>query len=187
MRQYKVANRYAKALFSLALETGQLEDVHKDIALIHGLNHPEFSRMMVSPVVNSDAKSKTFDAVFGGKISKLSQSFFNLVFRKGRFLSLNEIGQAFEDMYLDHKGVVVAELTTAVSVSESIKSEMRAKLEALPFLSGKSVILKEKVDPSIIGGYVLQIGGQSLDASIKRDLQVIKTQFVENMYVQKLR
>jgi F-type H+-transporting ATPase subunit delta len=90
-------------------------------------------------------------------------------------------------MYLDHKGVVVAELTTAIAVSDSVKTEMRVKLEALPFLSGKSVILKEKIDPSIIGGYVLQLGGQSLDASIKRDLQVIKTQFVENMYVQKLR
>jgi F-type H+-transporting ATPase subunit delta len=187
MRQYKVASRYAKALFTLALEGGQLEEVHKDMELIRGLNHAEFSRMMVSPVINSEAKAKAFGAVFGGRISKLTQSFFNLVFRKGRSLSLVEIGTAFEDMYLDHKGVMVAEFTTAVPVSDGVKAEMRAKLEALPHLKGKRIILKDKVDPSIIGGYVLQLGDQSLDASIKKDLKVIKTQFVENMYIQKLR
>jgi F-type H+-transporting ATPase subunit delta len=187
MRQYKVANRYAKALFSLALENGQLEEVHKDMQMIMGLNHAEFSRMMVSPVINSDAKAKAFDAIFGSRISKLSHTFFNLVFRKGRSLSLVEIGSSFEDMYLDHKGVLVAEFTTAVPVSDSVKAEIRAKLEALPNLKGKRIILKEKVDPAIIGGYIIQLGGQSLDASIRKDLQVIKTQFVENMYIQKLR
>jgi len=187
MRQYKVANRYAKALFTLAVEQGNLDLVHQDMELIRGLNHPEFSRMLASPVINSDAKSKTFDAVFGGKISPLSQAFFNLVFRKGRSLSLKEIGESFDDMYLDHQGFVKAELTTATPVSEELKQVIKEKLEALPQLSGKRVILTERLDPAIIGGYVLQVGDQSLDASIRRDLQVIKTQFVENMYVQKIR
>ena len=187
MRQYKVANRYAKALFTLAVEQGNLEAVHQDMELIRGLNHPEFSRMLASPVINSDAKSKTFDAVFGGKISPLSQAFFNLVFRKGRSLSLKEIGESFEDMYLDHQGFVKAELTTATPVSDELKKEIVAKLEALPQMTGKRVLLSERIDPAIIGGYVLQVGDQSLDASIRRDLQVIKTQFVENMYVQKIR
>lgn len=187
MRQYKVANRYAKALFTLAVEQGKLDAVHQDMEMIRGLNHPEFSRMLASPVINSDAKSKTFDAVFGGKITPLSQAFFNLVFRKGRSLSLKEIGESFDDMYLDHKGFIKAELTTATSVSEDLKQVIKEKLEALPQLSGKRVILTERLDPAIIGGYVLQVGDQSLDASIRRDLQVIKTQFVENMYVQKIR
>ena len=187
MRQPKVANRYAKALFTLAQEEGRLDEVFKDMQLVKGLNHPDFSRMMVSPVINSDAKAKAFDAVFGGRIGKMSQSFFNLVFRKGRSFSLTEIGAAFEDMYNDHRGVVVAELTTAVPVSDALKAEMRAKLEALPHLKGKTIELKERTDPSIIGGYVLQLQGLSLDASIRHDLQVIKTQFVENIYVQKIR
>jgi len=178
MRQYKVANRYAKALFTLAVEQGNLDAVHQDMELIRGLNHPEFSRMLASPVINS---------VFGGKITPLCQSFFNLVFRKGRALSLKEIGESFEDMYLDHQGFVKAELTTATPVSDELKKEIVAKLEALPQMTGKRVLLSERIDPAIIGGYVLQVGDQSLDASIRRDLQVIKTQFVENMYVQKIR
>ena len=47
MRQYKVANRYAKALFTLAVEQGKLDAVHQDMEMIRGLNHPEFSRMLV--------------------------------------------------------------------------------------------------------------------------------------------
>jgi F-type H+-transporting ATPase subunit delta len=90
-------------------------------------------------------------------------------------------------MYLDHQGFVKAELTTATPVSDELKKEIVAKLEALPQMTGKRVLLSERIDPAIIGGYVLQVGDQSLDASIRRDLQVIKTQFVENMYVQKIR
>lgn len=109
------------------------------------------------------------------------------MFRKGRSFSLTDIGNSFGEMYNAHKGIVVAELTTAVPVSDTLKAELRAKLEALPHMKGKKVTLTEKIDASIIGGYVLQLEGWSLDASIKRDLQVIKTQFVENMYEQKLR
>jgi len=187
MRQYKVANRYAKALFDLALEGGRLDAVHADMQLIAGLGHEEFSRMMVSPVVKGDAKARAFAAVFGRRISTLTSSFFNLVFRKGRSLSLNGIQAAFEEMYLDHKGVVVAELTTALPASDAVKEDMRRRIEALPQMAGKKVVLKDRVDPSIIGGYVLQLGDHSLDASIRRDLRTIQTQFVENMYVQNIR
>jgi F-type H+-transporting ATPase subunit delta len=187
MRQTKVANRYAKALFTLAQEQGRLDEVQRDLRAVRGLDHAEFNRMMVSPVINCDAKSRAFNAVFGGKIGQLSHAFFNLVFKKGRSFSLADISSAFEDMYNDHKGVVVAQLTTAVPVSDVLKSELRAKMEALPHMKGKTITLTERIDPSIIGGYVLQLQGWSLDASIRRDLQVIKTQFVENMYEQKLR
>jgi F-type H+-transporting ATPase subunit delta len=187
MRQYKVANRYAKALFDLALEGGALDAVQADMQLIAGLGHAEFSRMMVSPVVKSDAKARAFAAVFGGRISPLTASFFNLVFRKGRSLSLSEIQSSFEAMYLAHKGVVVAELTTAYPVSDDVREDMRLRLEALPQMAGRKVVMKDKVDPAIIGGYVLQLGDHSLDASIRRDLRTIQTQFVENMYVQNIR
>ncbi|MBM3441937.1 MAG: ATP synthase F1 subunit delta [Bacteroidetes bacterium] len=187
MRQYKVAHRYAKALFQLALEGGSLEAVHSDMQLIGGLGHAEFSRMMVSPIIKSDAKAKAFATVFGNRISPLTASFFNLVFRKGRSLSLSEIQASFEAMYLDYKGVVVAELTTALPASDAVKEDMRRRLEALPQMAGKKVILHDRVDPSIIGGYVLQLGDHSLDASIRRDLRTIQTQFVENMYVQNIR
>lgn len=187
MRQYKVANRYARALFDLALERGSLDGVHADMQLIAGLGHAEFSRMIVSPVVKSDAKARAFEAVFGGRISSLTAAFFNLVFRKGRSLSLEAIEAAFEAMYLAHKGVVVAELTTAVPASEALKDDMRRRLEALPQMAGRQVVLRDRVDPAIIGGYVLQMGDHSLDASIRRDLRVIQTQFVENMYVQNIR
>ncbi len=52
MRQYKVANRYAKALFTLAVESGQLEQVNKDIALIRSVDHDEFRRVIASPIIS---------------------------------------------------------------------------------------------------------------------------------------
>lgn len=187
MRQYKVANRYAKALFDLALEGGSLEVVHADLQLIGSLGHEELARMLVSPVVKGDAKARAFSAIFDGRICPLTASFFNLVFRKGRSLSLKGIEAAFEDMYLAHRGVVIAELTTAMPASDELREDMRRRIGSLSQMAGKTVVLKERVDPSIIGGYLLQLGDHSLDASIRRDLWTIRTQFVENMYMQNIR
>ena len=187
MRQFKVANRYAKALFTLAVETNQLEEVNKDIQLIQALDHDEFKRIILSPIISSDKKVALFEAVFGGRISKLTQSFFNLVFQKGRVTSLLEIGQGFEEQYREHRGIKIMKLTTAIPVSAEVKEDIRKKIQAIERYKNSTLVLEEKVDDSLIGGFVVQVGDELFDASIKHDLRFIKKQFVENMYIQQIR
>jgi len=187
MRQTRVAGRYSKALFDLARETGQVEEVKGDIDLIRSVNHEELRRVLVSPVINGEKKEKVFTSVFGPHISKLTLSFFNLIFKKGRSVAMTEILESFDDYYREYKGIEEVELTTAEPMTAGMREEMRARLQKLPIYAGKTVELKEKVDERIIGGFVAQFGGQLFDASIRHDLQYIRKQFVENMYVQKLR
>jgi F-type H+-transporting ATPase subunit delta len=187
MRQTRVAGRYSKALFDLAQETGQVEEVKKDIDLIRSVKHDELSKVLVSPVINGEKKVKIFESVFAAHISKLTLSFFNLIFRKGRSVAITDILESFDDYYRKFRNIEVVELTTAEAMTPAMRDEMREKLQKLPIYAGKTVELKEKVDERIIGGFVAQFDGQLFDASIRHDLQYIKKHFVENMYVQKIR
>jgi F-type H+-transporting ATPase subunit delta len=187
MRQPKVAHRYAKALFDLAVETNQLEIVKKDMETIVSHTTDDFRTLMMSPVITGDRKEKIFTTIFGEHVSKLTISFFNLLFRKGREVAVREIRYAFEQMYRDHHNIHIVEITTAGPVSESVNDYLTGKLKARPPYKDADLHVTNKVDSDIIGGFILQVGDLLYDASIRHDLAVIKKQFIENMYVQKLR
>lgn len=187
MRQYKVANRYAKALFTLALETNQLETVNKDIEMISAIDHEEFRRVLMSPVISGEKKVAVFQAVFGGRISELTKKFFDLVFQKGRVTSLAEIRQDFEEQYRAYRKVKIVKLTTAADISDALIEDLRKGVQANEQYKDYTLQMETKVDSDLVGGFVLQIDDDLYDASIRHDLEVIKRQFVENMYVQKIR
>jgi F-type H+-transporting ATPase subunit delta len=187
MRQYKVANRYAKALFTLAVETNQLETVNRDVELISAIDHEEFRRVLMSPIISGDKKAELFRAVYGKSVSELTSKFFNLVFQKGRVTSLSEIRADFEEQYRAYKKIKIVKLTTAVPISDTLVDDLRKGIMANPQYQEYTLQMESIVDERLIGGFVLQIGDDFYDASIRHDLDVIKKQFVENMYVQKIR
>lgn len=186
MRQTKVASRYAKALFDLALETGKLEDVRNDLSVIAGINHPELKALMASPIIRSDKKVAIFETIFASSLQAVTTAFFRLIFSKGRSVAIDEMMEAFAAMYRENKGIKVVALTTAVPVSESIKAEITSLLSRNKMMQNKTLELKEHVDPSILGGLVVQVDDQLFDASIRHDLQFIKRQFIKNMYVSEI-
>jgi F-type H+-transporting ATPase subunit delta len=187
MRQTKVANRYAKALFDIALEQGKLEEVKNDIELIGRTQHRELDVLLASPVVTGERKTAVFEAVFAKHISALTVAFFKLIFDKGRSIAIKEILEAFVSKYKVHMGIQVVKVTTAVALSDDGRTQIRTGLKDNKMLAGKTIELKEKVDASIIGGLVVQIEDKLFDASIKHDLLDIKRQFIKNMYVRDIR
>jgi F-type H+-transporting ATPase subunit delta len=187
MRQPKVAQRYAKALFDLSLEKGQLEQVMGDLENITGLKNKELDLYLSSPVIKGEKKTAVFEAIFSKHVTPLTISFFKLVFAKGRSIAITEIIEAFAGMFRKEKGIQVVEMTTAVQISSELKQSILKSLTDINMLKDKKIELKEKVDVSIIGGLVLQIEDKLFDASIKHDLQFIKRQFVKNMYIKDIR
>lgn len=127
MRQPKVARRYAKALFDLALETNKLEEVNSDIATIRSVKNEEMLMVFRSPVINDDKKISIFEAIFKDKITELTNVFFKLVFRKGREIALPEILDSFESQYRAHHKIVIVEVTTAVPISEDLLAYIQQK------------------------------------------------------------
>ncbi|GAO45080.1 ATP synthase F1 subunit delta [Flavihumibacter petaseus] len=187
MSNTRVAHRYSKALMDLAIETNQVDAVKADIDGIRKATTGELERALVSPVIRHDKKCQIFKALFGGKVLPITEKFFDLVFTKGRELSMVEILDAFNDRYRELKGIRIVELTTAVPISDELRNDFRNRLLKMERYQGKTVQIQEKVDANILGGFVLQMEDDLFDASIQRDLKDIKTQFIENMYIQKIR
>ena len=180
-----VASRYAKSLIDLAVEKGQLEVVYGDMQQVHAVceSSREFVLFLNSPVIKTDKKIETFKAVFGDKLSAMTRSFIEIIAHKRRESYLPQIATAFVEQYKQHKKILTAVITSAVGLDATTKSKV---MELVKAQSSGEVELVEKVDPSVIGGFVLTIGDKQVDRSVARQLINLKKNFSENPYVSQL-
>ncbi len=181
-----VAYRYAKSLLDLALEKGQLPAVQEDMALVADTcaASEDLRVLLKSPVVRADKKDKVLDAVFAGKIGTLTLTFMTVLVRKGREGMLHEVAMAFREIYRKHERIVVCTVTTAVPMTNEEKEHVR-RIAAARF-PGDSVKIDEKLDPSLIGGGIIQVGDLQWDASVKSKLHAIRRTLAENPYQAKI-
>lgn len=187
MQNPRLAQRYAKSLIDLSAEMNQLDPVHDDMMLLNAINNQsrEFVVMLKSPVISAGKKNKIIDAVTKDKLSKLSQTFIKLLCSKNRESLIPEIISSFIEQYNKAKGIHKVKLTTAFPVTEEIKNTFIKKIESA--YSVKNIELETSVNEDLIGGYVLEMEGKLVDASILRDLNDVKKQFANNDYIHKLR
>ncbi len=183
----RLASRYAKSLLDLAVERGQLEEVFADMQFLHDVckSNRDFTNLLKSPVVNADIKKKIVNAVTEGRISELTRSFTTLLINKSRESTLPEITRAFINQYKVFKNIHTVKLTTAVPISDAVRASIKERIRQASGFA--NVELDEQVDESIIGGFVLQLGDQLIDASISYDLKNIARQFENNDFVYKIR
>ena len=183
----RLAGRYAKSLLDLAIEKGQLDAVYSDMEYLDAAirSSKELVVLLKSPIIKADKKGKILEAITAGKISVITATFNKLLLTKGREFYLPEIVTAFIAQYKENKGVHTVKLTTAVPVSEELKQSLLEKIRV-----GKNMQhleLHAEVNEALIGGYVLEIGDELVDASIAFDLHNIKKQFQNNDFVYKIR
>ena len=183
----RLAGRYAKSLIDLAVERKELDTVYADMLYMQTLQRqsPEFVKIIKSPVMPGDKKNKILDALTKDKISVLTATFSRLLISKGREFYLPEIVDAFIQQYKDFEGIRTITLTTAVEVSDDVKNAIVSKVKTVDSLD--KIELISKVDPAIIGGFVLEVGDQLVDASIAFDLANIKKQFANNDFIYNIR
>jgi len=141
--------------------------------------------MIKSPVIKADKKDKVLGAIMAGKVSVITATFNKLLLSKGREFYLPEIITAFIDQYKEYKGIHMVKLTTAVPVGEELKKSIMDKISADKHL--KNIELVTSVNEDLIGGFVLEIGDELVDASIAFDLKNIKKQFQNNDFIYKIR
>ena len=183
----RLATRYAKSILDLAVERGQLEQVYSDMLYLQQLTKMsrDFLNLLRSPVVPTDKKLAVVETVTGKNISELTSGFTKLLINKGREGELPEVITAFVNQYKAKKGIYIVKLTTAIPVSEDLKNSIINQVKQTSDM--KNIELESKVDPGIIGGFVLQAGDKLIDASISYDLQTISRQFDNNDFIYRVR
>ncbi|MBL7758150.1 MAG: ATP synthase F1 subunit delta [Chitinophagaceae bacterium] len=183
----RLAARYAKSLIDLSIEKGQLEQVYQDMQWLQAAckGSRDFLNLLRSPVIKSDTKRKVLEAATAGKLSELTAGFIRLLVTKGRESNLPEITAAAINFYKQHKNIYTVQLTTATPVDSAVRA---AIIEQVKKSAGvQHIELEEKVNPDIIGGFVLQLGDKLVDASIAYDLRAIAKQFDNNDFIYKIR
>lgn len=183
----RLAGRYAKSLIDLSVERNELGVVYKDMQYLQAVckGSREFVSVLKSPVIPIDKKAKAINAVTGGKISKLTTVFTNLLINKNREFYLPEIVDAFIDQYNAIKGIHKVKLTTAAPVSDEVKKSIVRKM--IKETSLEHIELESVVKEEIIGGFILEFNNNLVDVSIQRDLRDLKAQFDKNIYVRQIR
>lgn len=183
----RLAVRYAKSLIDLSLERGELEAVHKDMQYLLAVTkaNRDFVAVLRSPVISPDKKQAILEAVTNGHITPLTSSFNRLLIRKGRESNLPEIAHAFIEQYNRHEQIYSVTLTTASPVSDAVKQEIVNKVRSQSEM--KNIELTTEVNEDLIGGFVLQIGDQLIDASIAYDINNLRKQFLNNDFIYKIR
>lgn len=182
----RLAGRYAKSLIDLAIEKGQLEAVYADMKYLQELckQSREFVNLMRSPVVRNDQKNAIINAITKGKVSDITSAFNQLLVRKGREGEIPEIAVAFVEQYQALKGIHSVKLSTAAPISDELRKAIETKVAANQGFP--SIELETAVNEKLIGGFVLEFNNKLVDASILHDLKVLKLQFMQNLYVDKI-
>lgn len=187
MNNPRLAGRYAKSLVDLATAQQQLDAIFADMKWLHGIckSNPDFVSVLRSPVINPGIKAKVINAIVEGKINATTNAFIQLLVRKGREHSLPEITHAFIDQYNSIKGIRQLKLTTATPISDEMKKAIVSKVTGAEGMN--QIEIETAVKEELIGGFVLEMEGKLVDASILRDLNDIRKQFLDNQYIHKLR
>ncbi len=187
MQNPRLAARYAKSLLDLAVERNGLDTTLKDVQLLDDIcrRSPDFANMLRSPVIKAGKKLQIIDAVLGAGISTLTKGFISLLVNKGREASLPEIASAFISQYKELKKIKTVRLTTAAAVSDPVKETILTRVAS--GLPEYTVDLSADVNPDLIGGFVLEMEDKLFDASVRKELNDIRAQFLDNAYVSELR
>jgi len=165
--------RYAKALFILvADDLSKAESFYQSLEPILDLfDIDESKRVLVNPVMSNEAKKELLNFALnrsGKSPDQLVSNFISFVLESGRVTHLAGMITAFKELLNEKRGVVKAEITTAIRISEDDIKSIKAAL------SGRSEVEAQgKVDPSILGGMIVRIGNDVVDMSLKRQLDLL--------------
>lgn len=183
MADSRIASRYVKSLLGLAVEQKALEQVSQDMTLIASVctNSNDLMLMLKSPIIRHEKKHAVLTKIFKGKVHALTLAIVDILTRKNRESLVPAIANQFHSAYNEYMGISRATITTTVPIDQAFKSEVEKIVKRLS--SSEKIELEERVDPELIGGFVLSVGDRQIDASVKNKLKLLKVKFSENPYI----
>ena len=174
----RIAKRYAKPILELAEEKKQLEQVKDDMVLFASLcdANKDLVNLLKSPIIAHLKKAEILKKMFAGKMNELTLTAFDIITRKNRESVLPEIAKEFLDMYNEKMGYQKASVTTTFPLDNSLRKTFT---DVVQEITGKTPVLEEIVDSSLIGGYTLKLGDRQIDESVSGKLKDLKLKFLK--------
>jgi F-type H+-transporting ATPase subunit delta len=174
-----VAERYASSLFDLALEENVVADVATALDNFEGLvnGSEDLMRLVKSPVFTASEQLGAVSAILEkAGITGLAANFIKVTASNRRLFAVPGMIKSFREIYARHRGEASAEVTSAHALSAAQETELKAALKGV---TGKDVTINVTVDPSILGGLIVQVGSRQIDSSLRTKLSTLKLSLKE--------
>ena len=172
----EIAGPYAKALMSVAEDNNAIDQVGAEVAdLLEVLaSSKELTDFLMNPLMEPDAKKGVLRQISEGKVSDFLLNFLLLLVDRGRVTFLTPILKQYQTLLRELKQTVLADVVAAVELSEDQQHAIRDRVQAIT--QANSVELSVQVDPSLLGGLIIKVGSQVIDASLRGQLRRIGMQ-----------
>lgn len=169
----EIAEPYAQALMSLAQSNDQVDRIADDVnSFLAAWSESEDLRLgLTSPVIKSDVKKNIIRQVAGDQLHPFTLNFLLLLVDRGRALFIEDIFKQFQALVRQLRRTVLAEVTSAVELNEEQQNAIRDRVKGM--VEAENVELVVTVDPDLIGGVVIKVGSQVIDASLRAQLRRI--------------
>jgi len=164
-----IAAVYAQALFELAQERNQINEVYEELDQLSAVIHQqsEFFIFLETPAISHREKTESLTRIFAGQLSELTLNFLKVLAAKDRLGLLPEIKLAYQKLLDKKAGIVKGKLTTAVELGQK---ELARLTEQICRALRKTIEFENEVAPAIIGGLVIKIDDTIIDSSIRANL-----------------
>jgi F-type H+-transporting ATPase subunit delta len=173
-----VSSVYAKAIFELSKEKGQLDSLLAEIKsfaeMVEG--NKQLKAVLSGSGFDPNARRAVLSGIFQAtKVSGVVQKLFELLVARGRIQALPQLVKELETMVEESHGVQMGVVTSAIELSQD---EVNVLANTLAKRVGSKVKLSQKVDPALLGGMVATVSGKTYDASLRTQLERFKNELI---------
>jgi F-type H+-transporting ATPase subunit delta len=170
------ARRYAEAAFQVAERDGTVEIWRRELeAAATIVSQAVIGRTLSNPAIALDTRAAAVDATFGRVASQPVTNLIQLMLRRGRIEDVPRVASEFRRLDNARQGITIAKATSAAPLSQDEVAALTSRLEAL---TGGRIDLDVNVDPSLLGGLVVQVGDRLIDGSVRGRLERLRNQLV---------
>lgn len=175
MNLSRAANRYAKAILDLAVEKNEATAVNEDMkSVVSTISaSKDLRQFLSSPLIKADQKRGALTGIFKS-VNGITEGSFDLLIKNNRIDILSDVAMRYIFLFEEMNRREIATVTTAIPLEGELENKILAKAKEL---AGKEVSLRKQIDPSIIGGFILRVGDQQVNASVQSKLNELKREF----------
>lgn len=166
----QTAQTYGESLYELARDEQLGEEILSQLQMVSRLwqENPQYIRLLSSPTVPKQECCDVLDESFRGRVHPYLLNFMKILAENGTVSQLPGCEEAYRRRYNEENGIVEVAVVTAMPLSKSLQEKLRARLEAY---TGKTIVLRPRVDAAILGGIRLEMAGKRLDGSVRNRLE----------------
>jgi len=171
-----ISNRYAKAIFQYASENKEEDVLREEMKILSEqfIYVQELKKVLDDPTVSPDVKIDILTTASGRKISDTCKQVIRMIIANGRAKYMQAIALMYDKIYRKAKKRLVLKLITTEPASDEVKSKLvdliKNKKEQVDFIA--------KTDKDIIGGFILELEDNRLDASIRNQLNQLRLELI---------